>query len=235
MCTVSIVPTHGTLRVVCNRDEHRSRPLALPPEPRTVGARAALFPIDPASGGTWIGVNDAHLAIVLLNRSQCGCGGELRDRESRGAIIPRLLRHDDLHDVVKAALALDTSKFAPFRLVAVHRTRVAVVTSANAATQLSYPISNRPLMLTSSSLGDRLVEGPRGALFNEMVVRSRCTWQCAQDRFHRHSWPHAPALSVTMNRPDARTVSRTVVEIGPRATTLHYESLTGTVESCLRS
>lgn len=54
-------------RVAFNRDESRRRPAGLPPVARVYGPRRALHPVDPVSGGTWIGVNDAGLALALLN------------------------------------------------------------------------------------------------------------------------------------------------------------------------
>ncbi|MBL8880657.1 MAG: NRDE family protein [Phycisphaerales bacterium] len=74
MCTVTIIrvsPVSASdspwLRIACNRDELRTRPLAFPPETRRFGAYHALMPIDPGSGGTWIAANDAGLTLALLN------------------------------------------------------------------------------------------------------------------------------------------------------------------------
>jgi len=49
----------------------------------------------------------------------------------------------------------------------------------------------------------------------------------AQDAFHTHQWPDRPEISVFMERSDARTVSRTRVEVGPRAVTMRYEPIDG--------
>ena len=43
-----------------------------------------------------------------------------------------------------------------------------------------------------------------------------------QEAFHRHRWPDRPHLSVCMDRQDARTVSHTVVSLGPDRITLAY-------------
>ena len=60
MCTVSVIPLCGVpasplYRLVCNRDEQRSRPTSSDLVRRRLGDRAAGMPIDPPSGGTWIG------------------------------------------------------------------------------------------------------------------------------------------------------------------------------------
>ena len=74
------------------------------------------------------------------------------------------------------------------------------------------------MMLTSSGLGDHLVEGPRRTLFDADPPRTAA----AQDAFHRHRWADRLPLSVAMHRDDARTVSRTVVEVTPEAVTMTY-------------
>ena len=68
MCTVSVVPTATGFRVACNRDEQRARPVAEPPTVHHFGRTAGVWPGDPISGGTWIGVNDAGLAMAVLDR-----------------------------------------------------------------------------------------------------------------------------------------------------------------------
>jgi hypothetical protein len=82
-------------------------------------------------------------------------------------------------------------------------------------------VISRPLMFTSSGLGDALAEELRRRLFNEMCPESMCQPE-QQDLFHRHSWPGASHLSVCMRRADARTVSHTVVELGRETAGMIY-------------
>ena len=103
MCTLTVVPVNSGgpergVRIVCNRDESRLRPTALPPESRTFGNRRALMPIDPASGGTWIAASDAPLVLVLMNvyvaQADDAVYEILPQRPapvSRGTIIPHAL------------------------------------------------------------------------------------------------------------------------------------------------
>jgi hypothetical protein len=225
VCTVSIVPSGDGLRVVCNRDERRSRPLALVPRPQRIAGRRVLFPIDPASGGTWIGVNDASLTFVLLNRTIDADRPKTPPAHSRGTIIPALLASDALHVAVKRAITLAPERFAPFRLIALHGPRAAVVTSDGRRLSLHFEDTGRPLMFTSSSLGDAVVAAPRRELFERLVVRGTSGWLDGQYFFHRHSWPHATETSVLMSRGEARTVSRTVLETTSPMTTFGYEPI----------
>ena len=79
------------------------------------------------------------------------------------------------------------------------------------------------MMLTSSGLGDELVEAPRRELFDAMLSFGECSRQ-RQDEFHRHSWGDRTYLSVCMRRTDAATTSYTVVETWLGGASLRYHA-----------
>lgn len=226
MCTVTIVPLdENGFRLRCNRDERRDRPIARPPTLHVRGSRAALFPVDPASGGTWVGVNDAGLAMALLNRtpdSRETLDHAPAPRVSRGRIIPALLACASPDEILERCTRLDPHVFDRFRLLIVQHETVIIVTSN--ARSLTHDIVSlsRPIMQTSSSLGDGVVEEPRRRLFQELFNRHRATWLRAQRRFHRHQWCARPDISVMMERADARTVSETVIDVRRHAIELTY-------------
>src|SRR5262249_38704791 len=117
MCTVTLVPFRAGgqsgIRIACNRDESPGRLTARPPQVRRYGDRSAIMPVDPDSDGTWIAVNDAGLAMVLLNRNPAGaCVRPATLRPSRGEIIPGLLRCDDLNSAKRLACKLVSRPFA---------------------------------------------------------------------------------------------------------------------------
>jgi hypothetical protein len=226
VCTVSVVPDVDGVRIVCNRDEQRSRPPALPPRWFQLGDRRAVYPVDPLSGGTWIAANDAGLVLVLLNRSATIDRGRLAPPRSRGAIVPALIGHDRLVAAFAAGSEFRPYHFDPFQLVGLQGTSLAVLTNDCHRLTKTFVRLEQPLMWTSSSLGDALVERPRQALFDHLVAEaSRGGRRPAQRRFHRHRWDRHPELSVLMNRSDARTVSRTVIDLSTGRVRLHYEPL----------
>jgi hypothetical protein len=47
-------------------------------------------------------------------------------------------------------------------------------------------------------------------------------WPAAQDAFHRMVWPDRRPASVWMTRPEARTVSLTVVELNAERARMRY-------------
>ena len=229
MCTVTIVPRGSEFRLMCNRDERRERPAALPPAVQSFGRIHATFPTDPQGGGTWIGVNSAGLAAVLLNRAETAtqAGGASAARFSRGLIVPPLLGWPSLCTALREAQRVNPRQFAPFRLVLVHARTCAVVASNGRSLSVSAYSFERPLMFTSSSLGDEVVTGPRQAAFEQHVLSrgDADEWLAGQRHFHEHQWPDRPHVSVLMSRSDARTVSRTVVDVSPWFVRLDYEPI----------
>jgi len=236
MCTVSVVPRADGFRLLCNRDEQRQRPAALAPTRHSVDNTTAVYPIDPVGGGTWVGVNDAGLAVALLNRSPSGMSmPPSYELSSRGLIAVALLAIRTVQEASAACASLTLPMFNPFRVVVVQGKRAATLTSdGRTLTLLSFELL-RPFMVTSSSLGDDLVTAPRAALFERLVVNAHRAGDerrvlDGQARFHAHRWPDRGAVSVMMERPDAHTVSRTAVSVSGRDIELHYDALDGTTQ-----
>jgi len=235
MCTVTAVLLHGgdcrsigdapVLRVICNRDEARTRADAIPPLRREFADRTAILPIDPLSQGTWIGVNDAGLVLCLLNASSMRPSVRSRPLRSRGDIVPSLLDCDSVAEVVARADRINPLEFPPFRLLAITRDQLAVLAADQSTLNVQYtrPMAD-PFFITSSSLGDEIVEMPRRQLFGDLVLTAP-DLAAAQHTFHAHQWPGRLHLSVQMSRADARTVSRTVVEVAGSYARMIYHSV----------
>ncbi len=219
MCTLSVIPLRGgALRLAFNRDESPLRPAALPPQLRSCGDRRCLMPIDPASGGTWIALNDRGLIFALLNRTESGdvpIPGSLGSPgspgspgipalHSRGLIIPTLAGASDLDDALQRSRSFPWNQYSPCRLVLLDARRYFVLTGDRVTQQ---GLNERPWLVASSGLGDHLVESPRRELFRQMVELDPTLER--QDAFHRHRWSDRPHLSVNMVRDAVRTVSFT--------------------------
>jgi uncharacterized protein with NRDE domain len=124
VCTLTAVPTTTGVRVAFNRDELRSRPAGLPPAVRRSDGRDAVYPTDPASGGTWLAATDVGLVLAVLNVNRSGSapGG----RVSRGTVIPAVLAARSPAAAVRAVERdVRGGAFAPFRFVAIDRDLVA--------------------------------------------------------------------------------------------------------------
>jgi hypothetical protein len=243
MCTLTIVPVRDEaggdaraasgVRIACNRDESRLRPAALPPELRQAGPRRLLMPVDPVGGGTWIGASDAALALVLMNVYTRPIGTlplaphRQTPATSRGTIIPHVAAAATLAEGLERARSLDLAQLEPFRLVLVDLHRQAEVEWSDSSLKVRPPARlARPWFCTSSGLGDEIVAAPRRQLFAESFAPA-ADWIAAQDRFHRHQWPDRRPASVWMTRPEARTVSLTVIEMDSREVRFRYYAREG--------
>ena len=211
MCSVTLVPFDDGFSLACNRDERRDRPPAIPPSIHRLTRRRAVYPVDPVAGGSWIGINDVGLTVALLNRTIVP-NLPTDTRLSRGLIVPSLLDRSSLAEALDAANALDVARFNLFRLLLVHGRHGAILSSNGHALALEQIDVTAPHLLTSSSLGDQVVDEPRRRLFERLVINGPPSL-CAQHRFHCHQWPDRRDLSVLMERTDARTVSQSFVTV----------------------
>lgn len=228
MCTLSIIATAGRapgLRILCNRDEQRTRPPAHAPRWHDLpsGGRA-IWPTDSKAGGTWLAAGESGLVLSLLNyHPRAGLPTPLfPPRQSRGLIIPTLIGSANITQVARVLAKMDFSLFPGFRLIGIdppgHTRSGAGYPHLLEATWNGRSLTLArhepgPACFTSSGLGDHRV-APRLDLFRRMVVEAGATAQ-AQDEFHEHVWPAQPEISVMMSRDETRTVSVTRVEVGP--------------------
>lgn len=227
-----------------------------------------MMPTDPMSGGTWAAVNDAGLALTLLNVN-VRSPWEPTETMSRGLIIPQLTDCVAAGEAAERASRLDPAAYQPFRLVIVDAGQVYEVRSADprclAVTALGPPgdpacpaaraggslsrSSQRPSpvkppgasggrcdaspssrerpagqLFCSSGLGDDVADRPRRRLWRAMMRTAGPDERMSmQERFHQHRWADRPELSVSMRRPDARTVSYTLIEVTRGEVSMRYQ------------
>ena len=120
---------------------------------------------------------------------------------------------------------MDPNDFHRFRVALVQRATVATLTSDGTQGVIEVNDFTQPIMLTSSSLGDELVEKPRQRLFERFFGGEECSWTEAQIRFHSHQWRSRRDISVRMERADAKTVSHTFVSVTDSGIELRYRAL----------
>jgi len=238
VCTLTALPgelleadpaADRVLRVVFNRDERRHRLPGLPPRVVVTGHRRALMPIDADAGGSWIAVNDVGLVVALLNLTATS-GEHMPERtaqvprRSRGHIVPALAAGGTIDDARRIMDATDVAAYEPFRAVALHRQHWFEARWTGHRFQTQRGPIGRPLIWTSSSLGDEIVSGPRQALFDRLFADRPLTAD-VQDAFHHHTWNDRPDVSVRMSREDASTVSITTIDLTATGARMDYESI----------
>lgn len=219
MCTLTWRADDDGLELRFNRDELHTRQPALEPRAHHRGGRAWLAPIDPEGGGTWIGVNDAGLALALLN-GYLPCDQAHSKWTSRGRLVDALLDCASTSEVEARVRATDLSTLKSFtlwahaggaaRIVRWDRTRIVVETQQHCVTPLC------------SSARDPLgAQRDREALF-QRLVSSNPQEAGAWERFHRSHEPQVGPTSPCMHRDDAETQSHTLIRVLPTSVELHY-------------
>tara|TARA_R100001377_G_scaffold5814_1_gene3268 strand:- start:546 stop:1253 length:708 start_codon:yes stop_codon:yes gene_type:complete len=218
MCTVSWLVDNNTYHVFFNRDEQRSRSMALSPQQFTINSTEALMPIDPDGNGTWISTNEFGLSLCLLNYYQgIKPQGPLI---SRGLLVKALSAKKTIQEVHQALLQSTLNDYASFSLLTfgydVHGQFVQQ-TWQWSGEQLTQIHLNSPF--TSSSVEFEQVSTSRLALANQMPMKNVADLA----RYHQSHQPDKSHLSACMHRTDAKSVSLSHIHVDQQQSLFHYK------------
>lgn len=218
MCTVSWLVDNNTYHVFFNRDEQRSRSMALSPQQFTINSTEALMPIDPDGNGTWISTNEFGLSLCLLNYYQgIKPQGSLI---SRGLLVKALSAKKTIQEVHQALLQSTLNDYASFSLLTfgydVHGQFVQQ-TWQWSGEQLTQIHLNSPF--TSSSVEFEQVSTSRLALANQMPMKNVADLV----RYHQSHQPDKSHLSACMHRTDAKSVSLSHIHVDQQQSLFHYK------------
>lgn len=111
MCFVAFHRQGNTRYLLSNRDEYLHRPAALPPEVNSLPAYGLLYPKDAKAGGTWVAVRNDGVAAILLNGADKPHVSKPPYRQSRGLIIPEILKFEYPEESVGAVSFEDMEPF----------------------------------------------------------------------------------------------------------------------------
>lgn len=209
-------------RVVFNRDERRARAAGRPPVLAEYDGVPATFPVDPMGGGTWLAATGAGLVFAVLNEPDTRARADGDQPLSRGRVIPALLPATSCGEVESRLRRYDVGRHRPFRLLVASDDEVLEAASTPHGLHVSRRRASPRLIRTSSSVAPEDTARRRMTLFDRLVPEAS---MAAQDRFHAHQWRRAPGASVLMARPDARTVSISVVDVFAHGVRLTYRPL----------
>lgn len=220
MCSVSWLLSEEGYQLFFNRDEQKSRAVALPPQLLSLNGVAVLMPIDPVANGSWISVNEFGLTLCLLNNYQGQSpSGPLI---SRGQLLKRLSSERDIPTLNAAFDSLDLSRFAPFTLLAFDPR----LTRTDKAVMAFEWDGEHPRIFSECS--PRFSSGVD--LEKVQQAREQAYKTCLEQGSNRHDLlalhqSHHPEQlhhSFCMHRSDAHTVSFTHVEVTPYGQSMSY-------------
>ena len=247
MCTVTFLPglPRGGWLLATNRDESPRRLPALAPYATEIGGRLVLAPRDADAGGTWIGVDEQGFALTILNGDRPAAAPPPGNPVSRGRLVLELLELRDVDAVdseLRRCAQAGEMPYRPFKLVVVETGRGGAPAALRRADwdgrSLTLAATTGPQCITSSTLQPEAVAEARCAAFARFLegVRPRLREDASAadldalaaalhdfQASHRPEAPAGDALSVCMHRPEARTVSSTLVLVGPQVVRMDYQ------------
>jgi uncharacterized protein with NRDE domain len=221
MCTASWWPGGDEYLLCFNRDESRSRLPGRPPSLRTSHGRRVIAPADGDHGGTWIGVNDAGLAVALANRYQVPRPPVPEDRVSRGLLVMELLGLSSLADIARTLSRLRLAVHEPFTVVGLARGAPARLWSWDGTSLTDWRQEEAGLLLASSAVDQDAAVAARRDTFAAAATAGPLD-PGTLATIHASHRPARGPLSVCMHRDDASTVSFTVVRVARDRVTLAH-------------
>ncbi len=218
MCTFTWWPCADGYGFFFNRDELNTRVAELPPAPGMSGGLAHLAPLDGPEGGTWLGVNERGISVVLLNDYTVSWRPP-SPAASRGFLVKAALGARTLEGVGRLVSDFDVGSTGAFRLVALARTGAVHVYHWDGERLEHTSGDDVDCFFSSSSYHPREVIAARRAAYDRLSNRTD------EDVLRALHWAHdssAGAFSVLMRRPDAATRSVCEVRVGAREASLAY-------------
>ncbi len=229
MCTLAVLPSpRGGYLVGHNRDESLRRAGGVPPRRGRRAGRTFLCPRDPQGGGSWIGVNDRGVCFCLLN-ARDEATRRFPDRpRSRGLVLWEILHLGSVEQVVRrfSMGEEDLADVRAFHMVVVERGRgprpiVAARLRWNGL-GATWDRHSAPSLFVSSGFDQAGAERGRGGLWRKFLrLHPRPDASALASWLGSHDAAPGP-LSVCMHRPEAATVSRTIVSVGPDGIVMSY-------------
>ncbi|OEF30027.1 NRDE family protein [Vibrio rumoiensis] len=220
MCTVTWRITSGGYQVLFNRDEQRSRSIALPPNAFTQEGCTAFMPIDPDGQGSWIACNTAGLSLCLLNYYQGSKPASAT--QSRGQLIRQLAHCQSKEDVLSHLEHLNWQQFPPFTLVIFDPKQL--TTSAKPPSIIWDGITvqhvEQTSPITSSSYEFESVSSARQSHFQQLGSNKPSLFQLLAYQMSHD--PQKGSHSVCMHRDDAHTVSLTIINVEEGTVSMDY-------------
>jgi hypothetical protein len=221
MCTLSYFRLSQGYSLMMNRDESPARP----PAAGLHDDGARLYPVDPAAGGTWIGVNKAGAAFALMNQYPAGYVRPA-DAQSRGRLIPAALEAAGAGAGLERVAALDLSRTPPFLLAGFEEAHAPLSLRWDGRRLERRLYADGALMLSSSGFKPEAVLPGREAQFDllldTLTGADDAEVLAAQQAFQLSQQPEPGPYAVWMTRPDSRSVSLSHVLVLPRRVTLRH-------------
>jgi len=222
MCTLSFLPSKRSFLAAMNRDESHTRPAALPPRILEANDTEVICPRE-VGGGTWIACNEQGNLLALLNWHVAVPGSLIQQRQTRGSVIPALITARNSTETNARLSSAFLAAVLPFRLVGVFRSQAEVCEwgwDGSRMTKVDHPWARRHWF--SSSISDSRATEERLRTIESAVLPSSPMDEVWLRKLHASHSPAPGPFSLCVHRPDASTVSYTMVRCDDASLSMGY-------------
>lgn len=227
MCTVTFLPLGNTSFILTsNRDEGKSRKIALPPQKYILYDTPVYFPKDADANGTWFAAADKKFTVCILNGAFAPHEHRPPYRLSRGLMLLDFFKYKDVQDFYSQ---YDFKGIEPFTLlffeqgqgINIHELRW----DGN-KTYTSAKDSSKPQIWSSAQLYPKeVIEQREGWFANWLKVNHEFTIEKII-LFHKTGGDGNSYTDLLMNRDDkVFTVSITSVQRSDEKSIMRYEDM----------
>lgn len=227
MCTITWRAAPGLREIYFNRDELKTRAIAVPPSLfRTEEGVEVLAARDPDEGGSWLSVNEFGLVVAILNAYPPNALAVWSPRRSRGLLVKDLSNCRNLIEVSTALHEENLEYYRPFTLLAFQLDFPEPLWAEWANPQFDLRRQAGDYMpITGSSYATREVIQARKQRYQEMLEKHSGNADAEMLRsFHHDTHAQDSAYAVLMDRPDAQTVSYTEIRLEPKRARYRYQA-----------
>jgi len=198
-----------------SRDELTTRAPALGPVVHDRRGLGVLAPIDPEGGGTWLAVNQAGLALGLVNGAPPRDG--TRAYRSRGLLVLELSDSRSAPDLARRLRSADLTPFRPFTLLALDPRDPTRIAHWN-GTSLDLHDGEGEAILCSAPHEHEELDPARAAALRELAARTPADLA----RFHESHAAPPGSRPPCLHGERSSTVSLTTLCVTAFTITLHY-------------
>ncbi len=223
MCTLSWIAGPDGYRLLFSRDELLSRRPALPPHVDIGDGVRFLAPRDGDAGGTWVFVNEHGVAACLLNLFRDHPFPPGQGPISRGLLVLGLAGARSVDAARRIVETTDLSRYQPFTLALFGVAEHPVALRSEGGRPALFGLGDDRLPLTSSGRDTEGVARSRRGTLARCAAEYGGVTPAALEAFHRSHHPDRGPYSPCMHRPEAATVSLTVIAAGPDSVSLSYQ------------
>ena len=219
MCTVTLVKVDQQTIITMNRDEAITRLESQPRMHALSNDVYCWYPVDEDSNGTWFGVNNHGLVLSILNFYQAHNPSAF---ESRGQLIPHLLKCTNIVAVIRALKHLQLAHFSPFTLLIYQHGTLHKCCWNGAYLQQWDECLTTSYFITSSSIDIAAVTAWRSCAFTEHLHNNSVLNSQAMIDFHFMVCQENPSFGVNMTRKGRHTKSISQLVLVPEKVQVSY-------------